>query len=88
VALTRGSLDQAAARDSAQPLIRRLQDASPRIPRRLDGELLQYAARFGLMAAGSPDIGEDSRFSLRAGFWEAVHEAAPGSFAPPAAAHG
>ncbi|MBA0050353.1 NYN domain-containing protein [Streptomyces sp. AJS327] len=44
----------------------------PRIPHRIDGELLRYAARFGLLAHKDDQIDEDDRYAIRAGFWREV----------------
>ncbi|WP_327188986.1 NYN domain-containing protein [Streptomyces xinghaiensis] len=41
----------------------------PRIPHRIDGELLRYAARFGLLAHKDDQIDERDRYAIRAGFW-------------------
>ncbi|MFE7122161.1 NYN domain-containing protein, partial [Streptomyces sp. NPDC057654] len=41
----------------------------PRIPHRIDGELLRYAARFGLLAHKDDQIDEHDRYAIRAGFW-------------------
>lgn len=41
----------------------------PRIPHRVDGELLRYAARFGLLAHKDDQIDERDRYAIRAGFW-------------------
>jgi uncharacterized LabA/DUF88 family protein len=41
----------------------------PRVPHRLDGELLRYAARFGLLAHKDDQIDENDRYAIRAGFW-------------------
>ncbi|MFM9367350.1 NYN domain-containing protein [Streptomyces sp. Da 82-17] len=51
----------------------------PRIPHRIDGELLRYAARFGLLAHKDDQIDEHDRYAIRAGFWREVdvHVAAP-----------
>ncbi|MEV5282694.1 NYN domain-containing protein [Streptomyces sp. NPDC006692] len=56
--------------DKATELIDRLAEANPRIPRSLDGELLRYAARFGMI--GNEEISEEHRVHLRAGFWDGV----------------
>ncbi|MFC5641033.1 NYN domain-containing protein [Kitasatospora cinereorecta] len=42
----------------------------PRIPHRLDGELLRYAARFGLLAHKDDQIDEHDRYAIREGFWK------------------
>ena len=44
----------------------------PRIPHRVDGELLRYAARFGLLAHKDDQIDERDRYAIRAGFWREV----------------
>ncbi|MEF3115655.1 NYN domain-containing protein [Streptomyces chrestomyceticus] len=44
----------------------------PRIPHRIDGELLRYAARFGLLAHKDDQIDEHDRYAIRAGFWREV----------------
>lgn len=49
----------------------------PRIPHRLDSELLRYAARFGLLAAADDQIDEQDRYAIRAGFWQAFAERIP-----------
>ncbi len=41
----------------------------PRVPHRIDGELLRYAARFGLLAHKDDQIDENDRYAIRAGFW-------------------
>ncbi|MEU2332298.1 NYN domain-containing protein [Streptomyces sp. NPDC006654] len=47
----------------------RLSGMYPRIPHRIDGELLRYAARFGLLAHKDDQIDEHDRYAIRAGFW-------------------
>ncbi|MEU2081696.1 NYN domain-containing protein [Streptomyces albus] len=56
----------------------------PRIPHRIDGELLRYAARFGLLAHKDDQIDERDRYAIRAGFWREVdaHSGAPAEQAP------
>lgn len=49
--------------------IQRLSAMYPRIPHRIDGELLRYAARFGLLAHKDDQIDERDRYAIRAGFW-------------------
>ncbi|MFH8785571.1 NYN domain-containing protein [Streptomyces roseoverticillatus] len=44
----------------------------PRIPHRIDGELLRYAARFGLLAHKDDQIDEHDRYAIRAGFWREI----------------
>jgi uncharacterized LabA/DUF88 family protein len=56
----------------------------PRIPHRIDGELLRYAARFGLLAHKDDQIDEHDRYAIRAGFWREVD--APLGGQPPAPA--
>lgn len=46
----------------------------PRIPHKIDGELLRYAARFGLLAHKDDQIDEDDRYAIRAGFWRQVSD--------------
>ncbi|GAA0656218.1 NYN domain-containing protein [Kitasatospora atroaurantiaca] len=50
----------------------------PRIPHRLDGELLRYAARFGLLAHKDDQIDEHDRYAIRAGFWKELGTRVPG----------
>ncbi|WP_354639610.1 NYN domain-containing protein [Kitasatospora camelliae] len=50
----------------------------PRIPHRLDGELLRYAARFGLLAHKDDQIDEHDRYAIRAGFWKELGARVPG----------
>lgn len=49
--------------------LQRLSHMYPRIPHRIDGELLRYAARFGLLAHKDDQIDEHDRYAIRAGFW-------------------
>lgn len=44
----------------------------PRIPHRIDGELLRYAARFGLLTHKDDQIDERDRYAIRAGFWREI----------------
>ncbi|MCW5249328.1 NYN domain-containing protein [Streptomyces sp. SHP 1-2] len=46
----------------------------PRIPHRVDGELLRYAARFGLLAHKDDQIDEHDRYAIRAGFWREIDQ--------------
>ncbi|WP_104820734.1 NYN domain-containing protein [Kitasatospora sp. MMS16-BH015] len=55
----------------------------PRIPHRLDGELLRYAARFGLLAHKDDQIDEHDRYAIRAGFWKELASRVPGAQPPP-----
>ncbi|MFJ8042776.1 NYN domain-containing protein [Kitasatospora sp. NPDC096147] len=64
----------------------RLWSDHPRIPHRLDAELLRYAARFGLLAAHDDQIDEEHRYAIRAGFWDAFAETVPRPTQPPAPA--
>jgi uncharacterized LabA/DUF88 family protein len=50
----------------------------PRIPHRVDGELLRYAARFGLLAHKDDQIDEHDRYAIRAGFWREIAIRVPG----------
>jgi uncharacterized LabA/DUF88 family protein len=56
----------------------------PRIPHRVDGELLRYAARFGLLAHKDDQIDEHDRYAIRAGFWREVDSrTSPDRVSPP-----
>ncbi|MET9733598.1 NYN domain-containing protein [Streptomyces sp. NPDC006458] len=57
------------ARLGDQGHLQRLSGMYPRIPHRIDGELLRYAARFGLLAHKDDQIDEHDRYAIRAGFW-------------------
>lgn len=74
--------------------LQKLATMYPRIPHRIDGELLRYAARFGLLAHKDDQIDEHDRYAIRAGFWreidvraaaEHVAAAGPSSAAAPGA---
>ncbi|MFD4505221.1 NYN domain-containing protein [Streptomyces sp. NPDC058457] len=52
-----------------QSHLHKLSGMYPRIPHRIDGELLRYAARFGLLAHKDDQIDEHDRYAIRAGFW-------------------
>lgn len=52
--------------------LQKLSTMYPRIPHRVDGELLRYAARFGLLAHKDDQIDEHDRYAIRAGFWREV----------------
>ncbi|MFD5325012.1 NYN domain-containing protein [Streptomyces sp. NPDC127092] len=54
----------------------------PRIPHRIDGELLRYAARFGLLAHKDDQIDEHDRYAIRAGFWREIDVHAAAQHAP------
>ncbi|MBO0517569.1 NYN domain-containing protein, partial [Streptomyces beijiangensis] len=56
----------------------------PRIPHRIDGELLRYAARFGLLAHKDDQIDEHDRYAIRAGFWREIDVRAAAEHAPAA----
>jgi uncharacterized LabA/DUF88 family protein len=51
----------------------------PRVPHRIDGELLRYAARFGLLAHKDDQIDEHDRYAIRAGFWREISVRVPGA---------
>ncbi|MFG2355843.1 NYN domain-containing protein [Streptomyces sp. NPDC048521] len=55
-----------------QTHLQKLSQMYPRIPHRIDGELLRYAARFGLLAHKDDQIDEHDRYAIRAGFWREV----------------
>ncbi|WP_329069225.1 NYN domain-containing protein [Streptomyces sp. NBC_01429] len=67
--------------------VQKLSVMYPRVPHRIDGELLRYAARFGLLAHKDDQIDEHDRYAIRAGFWREIDvraaaenvNAAPGS---------
>lgn len=52
-----------------QSSVQKLSGMYPRIPHRVDGKLLRYAARFGLLAHKDDQIDERDRYAIRAGFW-------------------
>ncbi|MEV4441349.1 NYN domain-containing protein [Streptomyces sp. NPDC049577] len=54
----------------------------PRIPHRIDGELLRYAARFGLLAHKDDQIDERDRYAIRAGFWREIDNRTAAERAP------
>ncbi|MEU6081953.1 NYN domain-containing protein [Streptomyces sp. NPDC047108] len=56
----------------------------PRIPHRIDGELLRYAARFGLLAHKDDQIDEHDRYAIRAGFWREFDTRTAADRTPPA----
>lgn len=60
------------ARLGDQSHVQRLSTMYPRIPHRIDGELLRYAARFGLLAHKDDQIDEHDRYAIRAGFWREI----------------
>ncbi|MEU3981828.1 NYN domain-containing protein [Streptomyces sp. NPDC026672] len=60
------------ARLGDQNHLQKLSGMYPRIPHRIDGELLRYAARFGLLAHKDDQIDEHDRYAIRAGFWREI----------------
>ncbi|WP_329194510.1 MULTISPECIES: NYN domain-containing protein [unclassified Streptomyces] len=73
--------------------LQKLATMYPRIPHRIDGELLRYAARFGLLAHKDDQIDEHDRYAIRAGFWREIdvraaaeHVTGPGAAVPGPAA--
>lgn len=54
------------------PHLQKLSTMYPRVPHRIDGELLRYAARFGLLAHKDDQIDEHDRYAIRAGFWREI----------------
>ncbi|CAM5421902.1 NYN domain-containing protein [Streptomyces fumanus] len=55
-----------------QSHLQKLSAMYPRVPHRIDGELLRYAARFGLLAHKDDQIDEHDRYAIRAGFWREI----------------
>lgn len=66
--------------DSGQ--LQHLSTHYPRVPHRIDGELLRYAARFGLLAHKDDQIDEHDRYAIRAGFWREVDARTVAEHAP------
>ncbi|MFD7706285.1 NYN domain-containing protein [Streptomyces sp. NPDC059785] len=66
--------------DQAQ--LQKLSAMYPRIPHRVDGELLRYAARFGLLAHKDDQIDEHDRYAIRAGFWREIDVRTAAEHAP------
>ncbi len=62
--------------------VEKLSGMYPRIPHRIDGELLRYAARFGLLAHKDDQIDEHDRYAIRAGFWREIDVRAATERAP------
>ncbi|MER6383174.1 NYN domain-containing protein [Streptomyces sp. NPDC001118] len=62
--------------------LQKLSQLYPRIPHRIDGELLRYAARFGLLAHKDDQIDEHDRYAIRAGFWREIDVPAAAESAP------
>ncbi|GAA3558375.1 NYN domain-containing protein [Streptomyces osmaniensis] len=70
------------ARLGDQNHFQRLSGMYPRIPHRIDGELLRYAARFGLLAHKDDQIDEHDRYAIRAGFWREIDVRTAAEHAP------
>ncbi|MEH0543754.1 NYN domain-containing protein [Streptomyces sp. B21-105] len=64
--------------------LQKLSGMYPRIPHRIDGELLRYAARFGLLAHKDDQIDEHDRYAIRAGFWREIDVRTAAGHAPAA----
>ncbi|RFU85889.1 NYN domain-containing protein [Streptomyces triticagri] len=62
--------------------VQKLSGMYPRIPHRIDGELLRYAARFGLLAHKDDQIDEHDRYAIRAGFWREIDVPTTAEHAP------
>ncbi|NNJ05166.1 NYN domain-containing protein [Streptomyces sp. PKU-MA01144] len=62
--------------------VEKLSGMYPRVPHRIDGELLRYAARFGLLAHKDDQIDEHDRYAIRAGFWREIDVRAATERAP------
>ncbi|MFP1623859.1 NYN domain-containing protein [Streptomyces sp. 5K101] len=62
--------------------VQNLSSMYPRIPHRIDGELLRYAARFGLLAHKDDQIDEHDRYAIRAGFWREIDVRTAAEHAP------
>ncbi|WP_371580951.1 NYN domain-containing protein [Streptomyces sp. NBC_01314] len=60
------------ARLTDESHLQKLSAMYPRVPHRVDGELLRYAARFGLLAHKDDQIDERDRYAIRAGFWREI----------------
>ncbi|NED83118.1 NYN domain-containing protein [Streptomyces sp. SID11233] len=63
--------------------LQKLSTMYPRVPHRIDGELLRYAARFGLLAHKDDQIDEHDRYAIRAGFWREIDVRAAAEHVPP-----
>ncbi|OIJ68813.1 NYN domain-containing protein [Streptomyces mangrovisoli] len=72
------------ARLGDQVHLQRLSGMYPRVPHRVDGELLRYAARFGLLAHKDDQIDENDRYAIRAGFWREIDARTATEHAPAA----
>lgn len=70
------------ARLTEQAHLQKLSGMYPRIPHRVDGELLRYAARFGLLAHKDDQIDEHDRYAIRAGFWREIDARTAAAHAP------
>lgn len=62
--------------------LQKLSGMYPRVPHRIDGELLRYAARFGLLAHKDDQIDEQDRYAIRAGFWREIDQRTAAEHAP------
>lgn len=62
--------------------LQKLSGMYPRVPHRIDGELLRYAARFGLLAHKDDQIDEHDRYAIRAGFWREIDVRTAAEHAP------
>ncbi|MGW3936567.1 NYN domain-containing protein [Streptomyces phaeochromogenes] len=69
---------------SDQAQLQKLSTMYPRVPHRIDGELLRYAARFGLLAHKDDQIDEHDRYAIRAGFWREIDVRTAAEHAPAA----
>ncbi|TLS40057.1 NYN domain-containing protein [Streptomyces montanus] len=67
---------------SDQAHLQKLSTMYPRVPHRIDGELLRYAARFGLLAHKDDQIDEHDRYAIRAGFWREIDVRTAAEHAP------
>jgi uncharacterized LabA/DUF88 family protein len=65
-----------------QSHLQKLSGMYPRVPHRIDGELLRYAARFGLLAHKDDQIDEHDRYAIRAGFWREIDVRTAADHAP------
>nr|WP_203615320.1 NYN domain-containing protein [Streptomyces sp. SID13726] len=65
-----------------QAHLQKLSGMYPRVPHRIDGELLRYAARFGLLAHKDDQIDEHDRYAIRAGFWREIDVRTAAEHAP------
>ncbi|MFB7593927.1 NYN domain-containing protein [Streptomyces sp. NPDC056160] len=65
-----------------QAHLQKLSSMYPRVPHRIDGELLRYAARFGLLAHKDDQIDEHDRYAIRAGFWREIDVRTAAEHAP------